>query len=172
MDPYLLILRLLHIVLGALWVGFAVFVPFILIPALNDAGPAAAGPLMGAVMKRGMPKIMAALAGTTILAGLLLMWHDSAGFQSEWMHTSVGRGFSLGGAIAILAFIYGMAVVRPTMEKVGKLSQGMASITSDADRAAQAASIAKLRTKGDGASKLVAWMLLLALVIMAVARYL
>ena len=39
MDPLLIAFRLIHVVAGILWVGFAVFVPFYLSPALAEAGP-------------------------------------------------------------------------------------------------------------------------------------
>ncbi len=46
MDFYVVVLRLLHIVFGALWVGFACFVPFVLMPRTDGRRPAA-GPVMG-----------------------------------------------------------------------------------------------------------------------------
>ena len=38
MDILVVVLRLVHIVGGCLWVGFAVFVAFYLAPAVQDAG--------------------------------------------------------------------------------------------------------------------------------------
>ena len=38
MDPLLILLRLLHVGLGALWVGMAVFTTVFMTPAIQDAG--------------------------------------------------------------------------------------------------------------------------------------
>jgi len=171
MNLYVVVLRLLHIVFGVLWVGFACFVPFVLLPSLMDSGPAA-GPVMGAIQRRGLPKIMSAFAGITILAGILLLRRVSGGFKPEFMGSHMGIALSIGALAALIAFAIGMFVVRPTMTKAGILSEGIASATSDADRAALMATIGALRNRGAAGGKWVAWLLLVAVTAMAVARYL
>jgi hypothetical protein len=171
MDLYVVVLRLLHIVFGVLWVGFACFVPFVLLPSLTDAGPGAAGPLMAAIQRRGLPKIMSAFAGTTILAGILLLWHVSEGFKPEYMGSRMGIALSTGALAAIVAFAIGMAVVKPAMTKAGTLSEGLAS-ASESERGALMATIGALRSRGAAGGKWVAWLLLVAAAAMAAARYL
>ena len=171
MDLYVVVLRLLHIVFGVLWVGFAVFVPFVLMPSLIDAGPAA-GPVMGSLQRRGLPKVIAAFAGISILAGVLLLWRVSGGFRAEFMGSHMGIALSTGALAAIIAYAIGMSVVRPAMNRVGELSQGLAALTSDAERAAQMTTINALRARGAAGGKIVAYILLFALTAMAVARYL
>jgi hypothetical protein len=46
MAAEVLVLRLVHILGGIAWVGFAAFNTYFLIPSLGEAGPAA-GPVMG-----------------------------------------------------------------------------------------------------------------------------
>ena len=170
MDFYVVVLRLLHIVFGVLWVGFACFVPFILLPALTEAGPGSAGPLMGALQRRGLPKIMSAFAGITILAGFLLLWRVSDGFRPEFMGSHMGIALSTGALAALVAFAIGMAVVKPAMTRAGTLSEGLAS-ASDAERAAIMTTVGALRTRGAVGGKWVAWLLILATALMAAARY-
>ena len=55
------LLRLVHIVAGILWVGFAAFLPFYLVPAVAEAGPEA-GKIMGALQRRGLMTVLPALA--------------------------------------------------------------------------------------------------------------
>ena len=126
MDYYLLVLRLLHIVFGAIWVGFALFVPFILMPALFEAGPSA-GPVMATLQRRGVPTIIAAVAGTSILAGLLLLWHVSSGFKPEFMGSHMGMALSFGALAAIIAYAVGLIVVRPAMTRAGTDEPGTRS---------------------------------------------
>ncbi len=171
MDYYLLVLRLLHIVFGAIWVGFALFVPFILMPALFEAGPSA-GPVMAILQRRGLPKIMAAVAGTSILAGILLLWRVSGGFKPEFMGSHMGIALSIGALAALVAYAVGLIVVRPAMTRAGAMSQELASVTSDTERAVRMAAIVELRARAAVGGKVVAYLLLLAVAAMAVARYL
>ena len=171
MHIVIILLRLLHIVFGALWVGVAIFVPFFLVPALSKAGPAA-GPVMGALQRRGMSQVIAAFAGTSILAGVLLLWRVSDGFGPVFMGSHMGIALSTGALLSLIGFGIGMAVVKPAMERAGTLSQGLAAMTSESERAAQMATIGALRAKGAAGGKLVAWLLLAAVSAMAVARYL
>lgn len=171
MDLYVVVLRLLHIVFGALWIGIAVFVPFILMPSLMESGPAA-GPVMGSLQRRGLPKVISAFAGISILAGFLLFWKISGGLRTEFMGSHMGIALSTGALAALVAYGIGTSVVRPAMTRAGELSQGMASLTSDAERAAQVTTITALRARGAAGGKVVAYLLLLALAAMAAARYL
>lgn len=171
MDLYIVVLRLLHIVFGVLWVGFACFVPFILLPSLAEAGPGAAGPLMAAILRRGLPKVMSAFAGITILAGILLLWRVSNGFAPEYMGSHMGIVLSIGALAALVAFAIGMTVVKPAMTKAGTLSAGLAA-TSESERGPLLATIGALRARGAAGGKWVAWLLILSVAAMAAARYL
>ena len=51
MDPEIVILRLLHIVTGAVWVGSAIFLAFVFQPALKIIGPSHAGAIMPNMFK-------------------------------------------------------------------------------------------------------------------------
>ena len=115
---------------------------------------------------------MSAFAGITILAGILLLWRVSGGFKPEFMGSHMGIALSTGALAALIAFAIGMFMVRPAMTRAGILSEGLASATSDAERAALMATIGALRTRGAAGGKWVAWLLLVALAAMAGARYL
>ena len=111
-DLLVVVLRLVHIVCGVLWVGFAVFTGLLLMPALQDVG-ADGGKVVAALQRRGLMTIMPLLAFGTLISGLWLYARDSAGFQPSFMTSSVGLTFGLGGLAAIGAFAVGMAVMRP-----------------------------------------------------------
>jgi len=126
MDYVKEILRLLHIVGGAFWFGSAITMGFFVSPAV--AGTGEAGPkVMGFMVKnKGVTKAISAAAGTTVLAGLLLYWNDSAGFSSAWMKTGPGIVFGIGGVFGLIGFIYGMQVGSNInkLVKVGSEVQG------------------------------------------------
>ena len=170
MNLLVILGRILHIVLGAVWVGFAVFVPFYLMPALQDVGPEG-GKVMPALQRRGLITMLPIIALITLLSGIFLLWHVSTGFGAQFMGSHMGIALSIGGLSAIVGYAIGMAVVRPSMLRAAELSQGLAALTSDSERAAQLATIAALRERGATGGKLTAILLLIAVAAMAVARY-
>jgi hypothetical protein len=171
MDVLTIILRLLHIVLGALWVGFAIFVAFILMPSLTESGPAA-GPVMAAIQRRGYVKIIAAVSGTTLLAGIWLFWRVSGGFRPDYMRSHMGIALSFGAAASIIGYAVGSIMIGPNMLRAAALGEGIGAITSDSERTATLARIGQLRARAAVGGKVTAILLLVAIAAMAVARYL
>jgi uncharacterized membrane protein len=169
MDPLLLILRLVHIVLGAFWVGTMIFNAFFLLPSMLEAGPDGMKVAAG-LAKRRFLDILPPVAGLTILSGIWLYWRASLGFQSAYMRSSVGMTYGLGAVAALIAFALGIAIMRPSMLKAAALSQAAASASPD-DRAAKLAEAAALRLRGAQTAKVVAVVLILAVAAMAVGRY-
>ena len=72
MSTELVVLRLVHILGGIFWLGSGLFTTFFLIPALGRAGPAAAGPVMGALQQRRLFTVLPVVALLTILSGVRL----------------------------------------------------------------------------------------------------
>jgi len=170
MDFLMILGRLLHIVLGAVWVGFAVFVPFFLVPALQDVGPDG-NKVMPALQGRGLVTALPIIALGTILSGIYLFWRVSGGFSPAYMGSHMGIALSIGGLAAIVGYAIGIVVVRPSMLRAVTLAQGLAAVTSESERAAQLATIGALRARGAAGGKLTAILLLIAATAMAVARY-
>jgi hypothetical protein len=170
MDPLLLLLRLLHVGLGALWVGMAVFTTVFMTPAIQDAGPDG-GKVMAALQRRGIMTVLPALAVGTLVSGMWLYWRDSGGLRPEFVTSGVGLAFGLGGLASLVAYGIGMAVLRPSMMRAAALAQGMGGL-SEPERQARLAEAQALRARGAAAGQAVAGLLLFALAAMAVARYL
>lgn len=170
MSPMLLLLRFLHIVGGSLWVGFAVFNPFLLAPAIQDAGPGAAG-IMPALARRRMMTIIPALALITILSGLWLYWRLSGASLGAYLQTTTGAALAVGAACAIVAYVIGMLITRRSMLRAGALVQSLEALSAE-DRAQRLNEAARLRSRGTASGQLVGILLLVAVACMAVARYL
>lgn len=165
----MLILRLLHIVLGVFWAGTVFFTTLFLFPSISEAGPDGAK-VGAALQRRRFMEIMPPVGGVTILAGLLLYWKVSGGFQPAFMHSGMGVTLGLGAAAAIAAFVVGMVVMRPAMTRAGTLSQQIAQAAPD-QRQAMLAEAQSLRLRAFRASQIVAVLLLIAVTAMALARY-
>jgi uncharacterized membrane protein len=170
MHTEVIILRLIHVFGGVFWVGGMLVMGLFILPAVAGAGPAA-GPVMAGVNQRKFPLVMPIVALLTILSGLRLMMIDSANFGAGYFQSPVGRTFSTAGGLAILAFIFGMAMVRPAMMKAMALGQQMAVASDDTARSRVGAELAATRRKGAIGNVIVLVLLTLAALGMATARY-
>jgi len=171
MDPLQLVLRLLHVVGGAIWVGAVVFMAWFLIPAVGDSGPDG-GKVMTALQRRGVLNFIPLVAIVTLLSGLGMFWQSATILGATWIHSPVGMTFSLGALAAIVAFILGVAVMRPAVLRAGVLAQTMAQLATGQEHHARLAEIQALRLRSAAAGRIVAALLLVASAAMAVARYL
>lgn len=169
MHAEVLVLRLVHVVGGALWAGGMVLLTMFLMPALQQAGPAAA-PVMGALQQRRMMTYMPVIALLTILSGLRLYWIVSGGFAAEYVRSGAGVTFGAAALLATIAFVIGVGIGRPAMQRAGALMAGMQD-QPEAERAALRAEADALRRRGARASLAAAVLVVLAAAGMAVARY-
>ena len=165
-----LVLRFAHVFFGAIWVGMATFQVFFLGPALNEAGPDA-GKVMAALTKRRILVIMPIIALITIISGMWLLVRLGGENMAVVMASPMGKAFAWGGVIAILAFLIGILGMRPFMMRSMKLMQELPTAPPDR-RATLQAEMQRLRARGTLLGKIVTAMLLIALALMAVARYL
>lgn len=151
----LLLARVTHILVGVFWAGTLVFNAWLLWPTLRDLGPDG-GKVMGGLAKRGMLIILPTAGILTILSGTWLLWHASAGFDSAYMGSRPGMVYSVGMVLTVIAFLIGILVVRPSIAKAAT---------------ADPAAAQELRQRAASATKLVAWLLAIAVITMAVGRY-
>lgn len=165
-----LVFRFFHIVVGVFWVGSILFFARFLFPAAQALGPAA-GPVLDYITRvKKMPQVLLGAGFVTVLSGLGLYWHDSGGFQSEWMRTPTGMTFGTGAALALIALVFGIVVNKPTAERLGALA-GEIKAGGAPPTPAQMAEMQALQAKLKMALRVVATLLFLTTVAMALARY-
>ena len=166
----LYVLRILHIVVGVFWVGSVVFLSAFLTPSIRAAGPAGCAVMQQLMGARRTPIWLMAASIITLLSGIGLYWHDSGGFQSAWLGSGPGKTFGLGGALGIVAAVIGMAVNSPTARQLATIIGG-AQAAGRPPSADEQATMARLQARLSSVSKVTSIMLLLATMLMAVARY-
>lgn len=164
-------LRILHIVLGVFWVGSVLFMSAFLTPSIRAAGPAGGAVMQQLLGVRGLARWLMAAAVLTLLSGLGLYWHDSAGFRSAaWLASGPGKVFGLGGALGFVAAIAGMAIGAPAARRLGELSARLQAAGRPPTPDEQA-TLAGLQNRLGRMSTVTSVLLLLATLMMAVARY-
>ena len=171
MDVYMVVLRIVHIVAGAFWVGSALVIFMFLQPAASEVGPASSPLMMNLSQKRRLPDIVLGAAGLTVLAGLLMYWRVSGGFDPDWIGSSYGVAITIGSLCAIAAVVLGASIVRPAMLAVAEIGREVAASGAQPSPE-QAARIQALQARARSAGGVIVPLLLLAVVAMASARYL
>ena len=166
----MVILRLLHIFTGVFWAGTIFFMAFYLEPSARAAGPDAAK-VMGGIQKRGLMTVVPIMALLTILSGVDLYRRVSVGFEPAWIHSRVGLTYGIGGVASIVALSIGFFIMRSATMAAGRLAANLPTISDEAERQRTQGQIQQLRGRSRTALRIVAALLGVAVITMAVGRY-
>jgi hypothetical protein len=165
-----LVLRALHVLLAAVWIGSNVFLSAMLMPVIDQAG-ASGGQVMLRMNRRGITPFMAALGTATMATGLYLFWHFTGGFDAGVSTSPGGLAFGTGGAAGILAGIIGAAVVGRSANKVSQIMGQTSAATEGAVKDALVQQVRALQRRMKTGSRVVIMLQTIALVLMAVGHY-
>ena len=172
MHPHLfLTLRALHVLAGALWVGSAVLTAYFVLPSVIASGPAGGQVMRFMAQARKLPVYLSSVMGTTLLTGLALYWVDSGGFQWGWITSRTGLAFTVGALLAIITMIIAQVVAVPMVKQMGRLGAAIAA-SGAPPTPEQGQAMARLQTEMLKGSRIGATLVLLAVLLMAVARFL
>lgn len=166
---YLIILRLLHITCGVFWGGAAIYLAVFVAPAVKALGPEGGKFMQQLARTNKLPIVMNITSTITILAGVLLIWKLSGGFQYDWMVTPHGLILNVGALLAIIAYFEGQFIIRPTVLRISKLSQ---QIGSGQPTSEQAQRLIIYRKRILSAYNIVAILLGTSVIAMSLCRYL
>ncbi len=164
-----IVLRLIHILGGIFWLGSSIFLTSFLVPALK----ATSGDVyttVAALHRRRLFVWLPVASTLVVLTGLRLVWIDSAGFSAGYFSTASGRGFSIGGGAAILAFVLAVTVLRPTVDHMLAIGERLGT-GAESDHAALLTDLSATQHRLDGAASANTWLLILAASAMAISRY-
>jgi len=165
-----LVLRALHVLLAATWVGSTAFMVFFVMPAFKETGPAA-GPMMGAIARKGLNPFMAVLGGLTVVSGFYLYWRLTGGFDPALSATHGAMVFGTGGIAGIVSLIIGGAVVGRNMKRMGELGGKASALPEGAERARLVGESHTARDRGLAGARLVLALQMIAVICMAVGHY-
>jgi len=167
MNIYLLVLRLIHILTGVIWGGGALIMEFFIGRSVAGAGEAGQKFMQYLMGKLQMHKFMTAMAISTVAAGALLYWHDSDGLTSGWIKGGSGVGFTIGAVFGLIAFVSG-AIFGASNGKLGEIGMQVQGNPTEE----QLSQVAALQKRIKAVSPIHVYSLIIALIFMAVSRYL
>lgn len=165
----IVVLRIVHVVSGAFWLGVAVFNAFFLLPAVRATGPAAGQLMVQLVRVRKLPQYVNVAILLTVISGLILFGWRAGGLGS-WMTSPSGMAFGAGAVLALVTAVIGMAIITPTAARLGRLSESAATAT-ESEAATIRTTIQQLQTRMQSMARIAAWLLILAAACMASGRY-
>lgn len=155
----------LHVAFGIFWAGAAAVLGLFIIPSVIDAGPAGGAVMAGAV-KRRLPLLLTFSGGLVVLTGLRLFMLR---YSPDWIATPEGVVLSLGALLGLGAFVMGVFIQKPTVEKIGALAAEIAR-SGKPPSPEQAATMKALQQKLRKIAAVTAWHLVGSSVLMASHR--
>lgn len=169
MNTFFLSVRVLHVLFGAIWLGTAFFMTFMVMPAVRDAGPDGAKVVQG-LGRRGIVPFIAAISGLTALTGLWLYWRFTDGFDPGLSASMGGQVFGTGGVLGLAAAVIAASVVGRNLKRVLALVDQMEK-TEPAGRAALMDQLQRHRRKAAAGGRIVVVLLILTIMLMALGHY-
>jgi uncharacterized membrane protein len=160
------LLRIIHIVGGVFWVGGTLTMTFFIGPTIGATGESGQKFVQHLMNNLKFSNRMSAAAGLTVLAGFILYGLDARA-GAAWQRSSFAIGLSIGAGFAIIGFIFGILIGRTTkaMAQLGAQFQGKP--TNEQMTRMQA-----IQKQQATYSNISAVALILAVIFMAIARYL
>jgi hypothetical protein len=163
------VLRVLHVLVAALWVGAAGLLAMVVMPAVGDAG-AAGGPFLASLHRRKLHVFMAATALLTVLSGIWLYWVLTTGLEPDIVWSRSGVVFGIGGLCGLVALVIGGGIIGPGFARLTALAEQTDAIPQD-QRAAHVQRLEATRRRTMLASKCALALIVVALVLMACGHY-
>jgi len=165
-----LIVRPLHVLLAAVWIGSGVFMGIMLMPTIEASGPAG-GAIMIGMNRKGLVPFFAAISGITVLTGIYLFWRFTGGFDPEISRSHAGMAFGIGGVAGILAAIIGGSVVGRASKQLVEIMTRAMSMPDGAEKGGLMKTAEGLRQRIKSAGNIVLVLQVIALVLMALGHY-
>jgi uncharacterized membrane protein len=171
-DPFFLLLRVVHIGSGVFWVG-AAFTFFVFVsPSAKAIGSEAQGAFMDHLTRvRRFPTVVLAAGIVTVLAGAVLYWRDSGGLSAAWISTPTGIGFSIGAVAAIVSLALGPLFIAPSVDGLQAIGSRLKS-EQRPPTPEEGAKLQALDQRLTQVGQIVLVLLSVAVLMMATARYL
>ena len=169
-DTLIIVLRLLHIVTGAFWVGSIVLAVLFVEPTAKAFGATGERFFAHMLFRTGLMPILVGAATVAIAAGAALYWINSDGLRVDWITTPTGLAFTAGAGAALAAYAIALLILKPQFDRLAVLADEPFSTDGDMQGGRSDAGIDAPRVRRW--SLIQVSLLVFAIAAMAVARYL
>lgn len=166
---HFLAVRVLHILLAAIWFGATVVTTFYFVPAIKDAR-AAGGQVMVGVIRRGYSTMLSVVSGLVMLTGLDLYYRVTQGFDPVISGSMMGRVFGVGAVAGILATVLG-SMVAGRARKATAIMQQAGPMADGAEKAALMQQAAAHQQTMATFSRITLVLMFIAIVTMSIGHY-
>lgn len=166
-----LIIRILHVLLAALWIGASAFAVLFLDRLLTESDGPSPAAVLTTLGRGGMNAFMASVGGLTVLTGLWLYWRFTGHFDPQQSGTMGARVFGTGGLAGIIALIVGGSVIGRTFKKMTALASRAASLPEGPERTTALSQIEASRARVHKTGWIVLVLQFIALATMAIGHY-
>jgi hypothetical protein len=170
MDFYLLILRLIHILSAVFWAGGVIHLAMFIMPSVNTSMPEGGKVMQRLIAGYHFPTYMATAGALTVLSGLMMYDNLSRHFSTEWIGSSHGLCLTIGALSAITAFLLGILINKPRADKMGRIGKEIMQAGGKPTEV-QIAKMTALRMGITSLTKVMAVLVLVAVICMAAAKY-
>jgi uncharacterized membrane protein len=169
-DDMMIVLRVLHILSGVFWAGAVFFVAGFLMPSIRASGPAGGQVMYQMVAVRKYPIVAMIAAIVTILSGLAMYWRNISVSDGAFARSTSGMTYGIGAIAGIIAVTIGMTVLSPSTKRLSAIGDAVKA-AGGPPSAEQASEMSRLQGRIGLAAKTVSVLLLIAVITMAIGRY-
>jgi hypothetical protein len=167
----LLILRVIHILGGVFWAGSSFLMTAFVEPTVRGAGDDGRRFMGRFAAQSGFTTAMLIAASATVAAGLWLWWIVSDGLSRAWLETGRGAGLTIGIVAASIAYVVGYVMQNRSIRRLVAIG-GRVAASGGPPSPEQAAEMTRLTDTVRKGGRIVMVLLLIAVTLMATARYL
>ena len=166
----MILLRLIHVMCGALVVGGVVLLNAFIMPAIGRAGPAGGQVIQQLTQRTALMKYLPSVGGFAVLSGIALFVLDTKMSNGTFASSPMGMTYSIGGLAAALSLIIGSAMGARSGKEMGSIIAAVAA-SGGPPTGAQATRIGELQAKMRTGGMISTALILVAIAAMSVARY-
>lgn len=172
MDPLMIVLRGLHIGFGVLWVGAAWMMFLFVEPTLKALGADVQKSFMGHIIGvRRLTTIVTSATIVTVGAGAVMYVLDVLRYTPQFFFGSgFGIVLTIGAVAAIIAFLSGLIFIEPGFSRMAKIGAEI-DAAGGPPKPEQVAELGAIGARLDQVFRADFVLLLIAVIAMAVARY-
>ena len=167
----MIVLRVIHIVAGIFWAGAVMIMAWFVLPTAQAMGPPGGAFMQRLMFGQRLRVFVGGAMGLTILSGLTMYAWLAMETDGAWAHSRMGMTLGVGAVAAIIAGGLGGAVIGRVGEKMAALGakiQASGNPPTDAEKAELQSYQRRMRS----AFRIIAVLLVIAIITMAGARYL